>query len=97
MSTTKGPDTIRRDWISKSLAGALLGFSLALGCSGLFARLASGMVMALKVQLTMWMVMPIWLAVLSGCFLFRSGKRAWLWLGVANLVVFGALAATRLF
>jgi hypothetical protein len=95
MSTT-GPATIRRDWLSKTLAGALLGFSLALGCSGLFARLASGMVMALKAQLTMWMVMPIWLGVLSGCFLFRSGKRAWLWLGVANLVVFGALAAARL-
>lgn len=44
----------------------------------------------------MWLVTPIWLTVLSLVFLFASGRRAWLWLGGANALVFGALALLRL-
>jgi hypothetical protein len=94
--TTTGRGSIQRDWLAKVSAGALLGLSLALASSGLFTRMASGMVPGLRAQLAMWMVAPIWLAVLGGCFLFRTGKRAWLWLGVVNLVLFAALAAARL-
>lgn len=96
MTTTTTARPIRRDWLSKTLAGTLLGFTLALGASGLFALAASGLPMATKAQLTMWLVPPVWLGVLSGCFLFGSGLRAWLWLGAANLLVFGVLAAARL-
>lgn len=87
---------IRRDWVTKTLAGAILGFGLAIGCSGIYARLAAETPLPIRAQLTMWIVMPIWLGVLSLVFLFRSGARAWLWLGLANIVVLGAFAALRL-
>ena len=88
--------SLRREWLSKTLAGLLLGFTLAIACSGIFARLASTIAVPIRAQLTMWMVTPIWLGVLSGCFFFGSGKRAWLWLGAANIVVFGLLTAVRM-
>lgn len=94
--TTKKNAPIQRDWGSKSVAGTLLGFTLALLCSGLFARLAAGMAASAKAQLAMWLVVPVWLGVLSACYAFPSGRRAWLWLGAANLVALAALALARL-
>lgn len=91
------PAPIRRDWFSKTLAGTLLGFTLAIGCSGLLALALSGLAFGTRAQLAMWLVPPVWLGVLSACFMFGSGLRAWLWLGAANLLVFGALALARLF
>ena len=95
MTITK-PPAIRRDWLSKTLAGTVLGFTLAIACSGLFALLTPGLAMNAKAQLSMWLVMPVWLGVLSFVFLFASGRRAWLWLGAANALVFGVLAVARL-
>lgn len=95
MATTK-PGAIQRDWVSKTFAGVLLGLFLAFLCSAIFARLAGGLPPPVKVQLTMWMVTPIWLTVLGSCYLFENGKRAWLWLGAANLLLGGLLAAARL-
>jgi len=89
------PAAIARDWFAKILAGTLLGFTLALACSALFARLASGMALAARGQLAMWMLAPIWLGVLASVFFFRSGKHAWLGLGSANLLVLGLLALSR--
>lgn len=88
---------IRRDWLSKSLAGCLLGLSFALGCSGLLNLLLHTLPVAVRAQFVMWSVAPVWLAVLSGCFLFASGARAWRGLALANLLVFGLLSATRYF
>lgn len=93
-SRTSAP--IRRDWVSKTLAGTLLGFLLALGGSGLFVQLSPGMPLTIKGQLAMWMVAPLWLGTLSGVYFFGSGRRAWLWLGGANLLTFGALGLLRL-
>jgi hypothetical protein len=42
----------------------------------------------------MWSISPVWCIVLSLCFLFRSGLRAWIVLGFANAVVWAALFAT---
>jgi hypothetical protein len=96
-STTKtAPPAIRRDWLAKTTAGALLGFTLAIGCSGLLAWASAGLPAGTRAQFAMWLVAPVWLGVLSGCFFFASGLRAWLWLGAANLIVFGALLLTRL-
>ncbi|MBN9460901.1 MAG: hypothetical protein J0H00_06710 [Burkholderiales bacterium] len=94
--TNARPAPIRRDWLAKTLAGTLLGFTLALGCSGLFVLLNPDMATPVKAQLAMWMVAPIWLGTLGGVFLFGSGRRAWLWLGGANLLIFGVLAAARM-
>jgi len=95
MSTTK-TKAIAPDWLSKTLAGTLLGFTLAVGCSGLFSWLASDMPLSIRGQLAMWMTAPIWMGVLSGVYFFRSGKCAWAWLAGANLLVFGIPAVFRL-
>lgn len=89
---------IRADWLSKSLAGVLLGFALAIALAGLFAFAGPGGPEAQnKYQFVMWLAAPIWLGVASFCFLFRSGLRAWLWLGGANLIAYGGLYACRHF
>lgn len=90
------PEAIQHDWFFKSMAGLLLGFTLAIGCAGLFNGLAGGMPLTVRGQLAMWLTAPVWLGGLSGVYFFRSGLRAWAWLGGANLLVFGLLAALRL-
>lgn len=92
MSTAK-PRAISPDWLSKTLAGLLLGFTLAIGCAGLFDGLAGGMPITVRGQLVMWLTAPVWMGVLSGVYFFRSGKRAWALLGGVNLLVFGLLLA----
>lgn len=95
MTTAKPP--IRRDWLAKTLAGALLGLTFAFACSGLLALALAGLPMGIRGQLVMWFVPPVWLGVLSGVYFFHSGLRAWAWLGAANLLAFGLLAALRWF
>ena len=85
------------DWLSKTLAGLLLGLFLSLACSAVFMQLPLNIAMSVKVQLAMWSVAPIWLLVLSLCFLFPTGHRAWLWLGFANLLVVAIYWVLRLF
>lgn len=95
--TAKAPP-IRRDWLSKTLAGALLGGVLAIGVSGLFNEAARGIALDARAQLAMWLVPPVWFGVLSFCYLFSSGLRAWLWLGSGSLAVFavwGGLVVLR--
>ena len=81
---------IRPDWWSKTFAGALLGLSLAFLASGLFLKTATIQIDSAKAQLAMWMVIPVWMGVFSTAYLFVDGKRAWWWLGSANLLLFGA-------
>lgn len=88
---------IRRDWLSKSLAGGLLGLCLAFGCSGLLDLALRSLPLSVRAQFTMWAVAPVWLAVLSASFLFASGARAWRWLWFANFLIFGLLFAMRYF
>jgi hypothetical protein len=85
------PAPIRRDWKSKSLAGALLGFALAMGASAALAALTAGIPLATRSQLAMWLVPPVWLGILSTVYFFASGLRAWLWLGGACLALYGGL------
>lgn len=83
------------DWLSKTLAGAGLGLSLALSCSGLLSLALAGLSLPVRGQLVMWVVPLIALGAWSGVYLFRSGLSAWLWLGGANLLSWGALGALR--
>lgn len=66
----------------------ILGFTFAIGCSGLFMQLATDAAMSARVQLAMWLTIPIWLTVLGACFAFRTGRKAWITLLVLNLLVF---------
>jgi hypothetical protein len=88
------PAPIRRDWWAKSLAGALLGLTLALAVGGMFMRYVDGPAMITS-QIAMWVVPPVWMAVLSFCFLFRSGLRAWLWLLAANALAWALVWVGR--
>lgn len=76
-----------RNWFGKVSAGVLAGFALSLCLCGLFYRLVPGGGDA-KVQMTMWLMAPLWAGILSFCFLFRDGWRAWGWLGGAALLAY---------
>ncbi|MFC7334633.1 hypothetical protein [Rhodocista pekingensis] len=91
---TGGPALSARDWAGKAAAGLVLGFLLALGASGLLRTLlnAGEPFFSAKGQFSMWMMAPVWALVLSFCFLFRSGLRAWMWLLLANIPVWGLTA-----
>lgn len=82
-----------RDWFGKCSAGLVLGFLFALGCSGLFKLSAElgDTFFSTKGQFSMWMISPIWAAILSLCFLFGSTRRAWGWLALANSLLWAAL------
>lgn len=84
-----------RNWFGKACAGTILGFTLSLGLCGVFACFGPGSVsfFSAQGQITMWLMAPLWAGVLSFCFLFRTGLRAWLWLGGANIIIWGALIA----
>lgn len=79
-------------WWRKSIAGVVLGFTLALGISGLFAWLGPGGIAAPdKTQFVMWSIAPLWMTVLSSVFLFRTGNQALLLLVGTNMVVYTLL------
>lgn len=86
-----------KGWLGKASAGIILGFTLALGISGLFMWITSSGLMAGsgKTQFAMWLVAPIWAGIASFCFLFRSGWRAWGWLALANAIAFALLAFAK--
>ncbi|MEE4451006.1 hypothetical protein [Novosphingobium resinovorum] len=90
------PRLTSRDWLGKASAGLVLGFVLALGLSGLLAWAigVSDTFFSARGQLAMWSMSPVWCIVLSLCFLFRSGLRAWAVLGLASAAVWAALYAT---
>jgi hypothetical protein len=90
--------TLSRDWLSKTLAGVIGGFGLGIAASGLLACLTPGPLdVQNKLQVAMWLVPPVWIGVMSGSFVFRSGLRAGAWLGGANLAGFMMLALARHF
>ena len=83
-----------RHWFGKTLAGVVLGYTLSIALSGVFAWLTPGALAGSgKIQFTMWVVAPVWATVLGFVYLFRDSLRAWLWLGLANAVAFAALWA----
>lgn len=82
-------EPIRPDWVSKTLAGLLLGLTLAIIASGLLMVRLDGIPLPVSGQLAMWLVPPVWLLVLSLVYFFRSGLRAWAWLLAANALALG--------
>ncbi|MEK9213275.1 hypothetical protein [Sphingomonas sp. 2378] len=87
-----------RDWFGKASAATILGFTLSLALTCTFAALFSTDADAFGAQrqFAMWLVSPIWCAILGLCFLFRSSARAWGWLALANLVAWPLYVAARL-
>lgn len=85
-------------WLGLASAALVPGFLLALALSSLAVLLSPGAfkLYGSKHQLGMWSIGFLWLLIVAGVFLFRSGRSAWLWLGLANLVSYGALLFVRL-
>lgn len=87
---------IQRDWWLKSIAGTVLGWTLALALAGLWAWWGPGGIAAPnKVQFNMWLIAPLWMAALSTVFFVRTGARALGVLLLANGIAHGALLWTR--
>lgn len=87
-----------RDWFGKVSAAFVLGFTLALALTCTFRILFSSgdAYFSAQGQVAMWMMSPIWCALLSFCFLFRSTAHAWAWLAMANLLAWALYATIRL-
>gem|GEM_PF-1664328 len=87
-----------KSWLVKSSAGLILGFLLCLGLTGLLLRYGFGEVSTFSAhgQFLMWLMSPGWLLVVSLSFLFRSGLKAWLYLGAANLLVWALVLVNPL-
>jgi hypothetical protein len=80
----------------KSTAAALLGLPLSVALIGLVALLWPGQSNQLVLPWLL-MVFPIWIGIMAGTFLFRSGKQAWLILGIATLSCFALLSLVKQF
>ena len=86
-----------KNWMGKTSAGVIAGYFLTIAICGMVSRfgpLEVGFFSA-QAQITMWLVAPVWSLILSFCFMFQNGWRAWGWLGGANLVVWAILLADR--
>mgnify|MGYP000991654181 CR=1 FL=1 len=84
-------DDTRRHLLFKGLAGGLLGFPLSLWLSWvlMYGGRAPSIAPA-RDQVSMWLVVPLWCAVMGLAFLATSRARLLLWLGAANLLAFAA-------
>ncbi|NML34355.1 hypothetical protein [Paraburkholderia antibiotica] len=88
-ASRRAPGSIERDLLARFVAGMLGGFGLAIAASALFARFSSGGLDApSKFHVAMWLVPPLWIAIASASFMFRSGARAFGWLALSNVVAF---------
>ncbi|MCB6184577.1 hypothetical protein LIN78_13605 [Leeia sp. TBRC 13508] len=84
---------VQKDWLSKSIAGGVLGLLFAFACSGIFTELMTHLPLATRAQLAMWLVAPVWLAIFGLVYLFNTGKQAWLVLGLMNMLVWAVVFA----
>jgi hypothetical protein len=83
---------LRPDWWTKTLVGAVLGLTLALGLSGVFAWLGPGGIHApVKVQFNMWLIAPVWMLSFSLVYLIRTGWLALSYFLMANVLAYVAL------
>jgi len=85
-----------KDWFGKASAALILGFFIALGVDGILLQTILGGVpmFSEEHQIAMWIVSPIYSIILSFCFFFRSGLRAWSWLALANAIIWGTIFLT---
>jgi hypothetical protein len=92
-TSRRAATSIERGLMTKFVAGVVGGFGLAIAASALFTRLSpGGLTAASKFHVTMWLVPPLWIAIASASFMFRSGARAIGWLAFANLAAFALVA-----
>lgn len=87
---------IQPDWWTKTLSGALLGWTLAIALSGVFAWLTPGGIAATeKTQLVMWMIAPLWMAAFALVYLAPTGRQGVVWLLGANILAYTVLLCAK--
>jgi hypothetical protein len=76
--------------LAKTFAGILLGLPLSMALVSVavwvWPRSSESVVIPM-----MAIFFPLWIGIMAGTYLFRSGVRAWAWLAAANLGTFAAL------
>lgn len=80
--------------IARCLAGVVLGFPLSAAVIALLHALPGGQGALIALLLLFF---PLWIACMTAAYFFRSGMRAWLSFGTANLAAFAALWLTHHF
>jgi len=89
MARLSADEKIQPHWWLKTLAGTVLGLTLAYAIVAIFAWYGPGGINApVKVQFNMWLITPIWLLVLSLTYLFKTGIKAITYLGAANVALY---------
>ncbi|MFT8805724.1 MAG: hypothetical protein ABF876_10740 [Acetobacter aceti] len=70
-------------WRGKLSAGIIPGAGMALGGMGVAGLLChtTGSPMTLSAQALLWMAVFVWIVSVCTCFLFSSGRKAWIGLG----------------
>ncbi|WP_314107118.1 hypothetical protein [uncultured Stenotrophomonas sp.] len=81
---------------ARALAGLLAGFFVAAAAAGLITWVPSGPWQAVIVP-SMVAFIPLWMLAALWAFSFRTGLRAWLWLGATAASGFGLLWLLRHF
>ncbi|MDC8758465.1 hypothetical protein [Janthinobacterium fluminis] len=81
---------------SRSLAAVLLGFPLSVALVGLCVLLGPGAGGTRTLPMLL-LFFPIWVGVMSLAFMFRTGLRAWAWMGGATLLSFTLLYLVKAF
>lgn len=80
--------------LAKTFAGILLGLTLSMAVIALVIWVWPGSSEAVTLPVMM-AFFPLWIGIMAATYLFRSGRHAWGWLAIANLVAFGALWAAK--
>ncbi|WP_050469201.1 hypothetical protein [Herbaspirillum chlorophenolicum] len=78
----------------KTLAGVVLGCPLSFAVCGLYGYLGPGSRLD-NYFVVLFLLLPVWVGVMSAAFACRTGWRAWAWLALGNAVGFGLLALVR--
>ena len=76
--------------IGRSLAGILLGLTLAIALTGLAVLCWPGGSVRVLVPAVV-VFFPLYMVLILAAFLYRTVARAWGWMALANLVAFAAL------
>lgn len=89
MTRLSALEKIQPHWWLKTFAGLTLGLTLSFALIGMFAWYGPGGIDApVKVQFNMWMISPIWLIILTFSYLFKTGLKAFIYLGSANIMLY---------
>jgi hypothetical protein len=75
--------------LGKSTAAIFLGLPLAVLMVGFLALLSNDQTNTTLPWLLLFFL--VWIAVMTATFLFKSGLRAWLWMGSLTIIGFTAL------